>query len=643
MLWRAAERLAIGTEAATPAVEAGLLEFGERVRFHHPLVRTAAYRSASLQERQAAHGALAEVTDPAIDPERRAWHRAQATPGPDEDIAEELERSAGRAQGRGGSAAAAAFLERAATLTLDPLRRAQRLLAAARAKRAAGALDAALGLLVAVEAGPRDAMLIAEVEHLRGQIAFDQGREGDANRLLLSAARRFGPGNADLARETHLEALGEAIWASGLDSFGGAREAAEAARAAPSGPEPPRAVDVLLDAFASRLTEGYAAAAPLLTRALERLLALNVADDEVARWRWLAGGRASAILALELWDAESWHAHATRHVQYARDTGAFLHLQYALNLLAQSHLLAGELTTADLLLAEDRLIAEATGTSPVAYTEMMLAAWRGQERQTGELIDATLQAATAQGLGRPVNIATYASSVLLNGLGRHDAARDAAWEAFERDHLGFGPFVVPELAEAASRTGDTALVKAALDWLSERTRVTPTEWSLGIEAGVRALLSDGEVADALYRESIVRLGRTRVRRELARAHLRYGEWLRRERRRIDARQELRTALDMLDTMGMEAFAERARRELLATGETARKRTVETSGHLTAQEALIARLARDGLSNPEIGTRLFISPRTVQYHLSKVFTKLDISSRNQLDRVLPGEPTTVRPL
>ncbi|MCU1612445.1 MAG: LuxR family transcriptional regulator fused with ATPase domain [Pseudonocardiales bacterium] len=233
--------------------------------------------------------------------------------------------------------------------------------------------------------------------------------------------------------------------------------------------------------------------------------------------------------------------------------------------------------------------------------------------------------------------------MLSNGLGRHDVARDAAWQVFERDHVGYGPFVVPELAEAASRTGDVALVRAALEWLSERTRVRPTEWALGIEARVRALLGEGKAAESLYRESIARLGRTRVRVELARGHLLYGEWLRRERRRIDARAQLRTAHDMLATMGIEAFAERARRELLATGETARKRTVETSAALTTQEALIARLARDGLSNPEIGTRLFISPRTVQYHLRKIFTKLDISSRNQLDRVLPGDPTTVRPL
>jgi len=643
LLWHAAEQLAIGTEAATPAVEAGLIEFGARVQFRHPLVRSAAYRSASQRERQDAHRALAEATDPEIDPDRHAWHRAQAAPGPDEDVAEELERSAGRAQARGGLAAAAAFLERAATLTPEPARRAQRLLAAARAKRDAGALDAALGLLVAVEAGPLDALLTAEVEHLRGQIALEQQRGSDAARLLLSAARRLEPLNADSARETHLEALVAAMWAGDLDRPGGVLEAAEAARAAPPGPDPPRAVDVLLDGIALRLTEGYAAAAPTLTRALELVLAPEAGTDEVARWLWLAGSRPSATVAVELWDAESWHFLAARQEQVARDTGALVHLRLALNFLAGTHLLAGELTTAALMIEEDRLIAEATGNQPITYTEMLLAAWRGQEARASELIEATSREAAARGLGRFVILASYASSVLHNGLGRHDDARDAAWRAFERDLVGFEPFVVPELAEAASRTGDVALVRAVLEWLSERTRVTPTEWALGVEARVRALLSEGDVADDLYRESIERLGRTRVRVELARTHLVYGEWLRRENRRVDARAQLRTAHEMFASMGAEAFADRARRELLATGETVRKRKVETRGELTAQEAQIARLARDGLSNPEIGTRLFISPRTVQYHLRKVFIKLNISSRTQLDRVLPRDATTVAPV
>jgi DNA-binding CsgD family transcriptional regulator len=642
LVWRAAEQLGIGTAAATPAAEAGLLEVGSRVLFRHPLVRSAVYRSAPLEHRQDVHRALAEATDPQLDPDRRAWHRAQAAPGPDDDVAAELEQSAGRAQARGGLAAAAAFLERAAMLTRDPDRRAQRLLAAAKMKRDAGAFDAALGLLVAVEAGLLDPLQAIELQRLRGQIAMMQRGEPDAVRLLLSAARRLEPLDADLARETHLEALGAAMWAAGHGSGGVLAEVAEAARAAPAGPGPARAVDVLLDGLAQRWTEGYAAAAPTLARAVELFLARDVPTDTASRWLWLLCAGTSAEVALDLWDAESAQAIAARTARFARNAGALGSLQHALNTLARTHLLAGELTRAELMIDEDRLIAEVTGNPPTGYAEMMLAAWRGQETQASALIESTVRQPATRDLSSMVAVATYARSILDNGLSRHAAAADAARRVFELDQLGGGPFVAPELAEAASRTGDTALVAAALEWLSERTAVTPTDWALGIEARVRALLSEGEAADRLYRESIEHLGRTRARAQLARAHLLYGEWLRRERRRLDARTQLRTAHDMLDTMGIEAFAERARRELAATGETARKRTVETSVQLTAQEALIARLARDGLSNPEIGARLFISPRTVKYHLSKVFNKLDITSRNQLDRVLPNDPSTGRP-
>jgi DNA-binding CsgD family transcriptional regulator len=636
LVWRAARRLGIEADAASPAAQDGLLEIGTRVRFRHPLVRSAAYLSASPAERQAVHGALADATDPHLDPDRRAWHRAQATPGPDEQVAEELERSAGRAQARGGLAAAAAFQERAGMLTPDPALRVRRLLAAAAAKRDAGALEAALGLLVTVEAGPLDALVGAQLEHLRGQIALEQRRGGDAGRLLVSAAQRLEPLNAGLARETHLEALGAAL-ASDLDVPGGVLQAAVAARAAPPGPQPPRAVDVLLDGLATRVTEGYAAAAPRLTRGLEMLLGLDVTTD-AARWLFLADGRPVVLVALELWDADSLHAAAARQAQFARDAGALVHLQFALSFLARSHILAGELSTAASMIDDDRLIAEVTGNQPLRNAEMTLAAWRGQEARASGLIQATSHEAAVRGW----TVIAYAQAVLSNGLGRHEAAGDAVWRAFERDPVGRGPFLVTELAEAASRTGDVARVEAAAEWLAERTRVVPSEWALGIEARVRAFLADGQAADDLYRESIARLERTRVRMEVARSHLLYGEWLRRERRRVDARAHLHTAHDMLAAMGAGAFAQRARRELLATGETVRKRTVQTRDDLTPQEAQIARLARDGLTNPEIGARLFISPRTVQYHLRKVFTKLGVSSRSQLDRVLPGEATMAPP-
>jgi DNA-binding CsgD family transcriptional regulator len=398
----------------------------------------------------------------------------------------------------------------------------------------------------------------------------------------------------------------------------------------------------LLDAVALRLTEGYAAAAPALNRALETVLAPDVSPREAGCQLWLAAGRISQIIAMELWDFESWYALAARQVQFSRNTGALMHLTFALNYLARTHILAGELDTAARLLEEDHLIAEATGNPPIAYTAMMLAAWRGQEQKASGLVETISREAPTRDVSRLASLAAYASSVLYNGLGQHEVACDAARRAFEREPMGLGSHIVPELAEAAARTGDEALVEAALEWLSERTRVAPTEWVLGIEARARALLCDGDAAESYYRESIERLGRTRVRAHLARAHLLYGEWLRRKRRRGEAREQLRTAYEMLDAMGIGAFAERARRELQATGETARKRTIEHAVELTTQEAQVARLARDGLSNPEIGARLFISTRTVQYHLGKVFTKLGISSRSHLHRALPGDADPIPP-
>ena len=439
-----------------------------------------------------------------------------------------------------------------------------------------------------------------------------------------------------LAKRTWRRSLA-ALWAGDLDRPGGVLAAAEAARAAPAGPEPPRAVDVVLDALAIRLTEGYEAGAPLLTRALELLLAQDMGSDEVGRSLWLAASRSTQAIAIELWDADAVHTLARRQLEVAREAGALVQLRLALNFLGGSLVHSGELAMAELLFDEDRLVAEATGNQPVLYNDVLLAVWRGQEAKATELLEATRREASARGMGRFVTNLTYLESVLSNGLGRYEAAREAAWQAFERDELGFGSLIVPELAEAASRTGDTALLRTALDWVTERAHVTPTEWSRGTEARVRALSSEGEAAEALYREAIERFGRTRLRIGLARTHLLYGEWLRREQRRVDAREQLRTAHEMLSTMGVEAFADRARRELLATGETVRKRRAETRGDLTAQEAQIARLARDGLTNPEIGAQLFISPRTVQYHLRKVFLKLGISSRAELERVLPGDP------
>jgi DNA-binding CsgD family transcriptional regulator len=624
LLWRAAGRLGIPEAAAAPLESEGLLLLDGSVVFRHPLVRSAVYRAAEPTERRAAHRALSEETDPQLDPDRRAWHLAQAASAPDEEVAVELERSAERAQARGGFAAAAAFLERAATLTPEPVRRAQRTLVAAQTKFSAGALDQALALLDSTDVAALDELGHARADLLSAQIASEQWRADDAGRLFMIAASRLESLDPELARETYLEALAGAM-SNDIDVAGGAQAVAAAARAAPPGAVPPRMVDVLLDAFAIRLTEGYAAAAPLFARALEHLLALDLVGDDGRRWLSLSGARNDHIVALELWDDEAINALELRQVQGARDTGAFGHLQFALGFVARNHILAGELTEAAHVLDEAGVIAEATGNAPFVNAPMVLAAWRGDEAEASGLIEATSE----ESARRRWTSNNYAKAVLYNGLGRHDAALEAAWEGMEPDPIGYGTQLVPELAEAAARTGDRPRLEFAAAWLAERTAAIRSAWLQGIDARVRALLSESDAADALYRESIEHLSATRMRIELARTQLLYGEWLRRERRRLDAREQLRTALASFTAMGVDGFGRRAERELLATGEHARRRTVQTRDQLTPQEEQISRLVAQGQTNREIAAQLFISPSTVEYHLRKVFRKLGVKSRTQL--------------
>jgi DNA-binding CsgD family transcriptional regulator len=630
LLWRAARQLGIPETAARKVESEGLLTLDGAVTFRHPLVRSAVYDSAEPSERREAHRALADATDPQLDPDRRAWHRAQAASAPDEEVAVELERSAGRARARGGLAAVAAFLERAAALTPEPTHRAQRLLAAAGAERDAGDLEAALGLLAGVDVGALDDLGRARVELLQAQIALEQRRADDAGRLFLSAASRLERLDPELACETYLEALGGAM-TSDIEVEGGAPAVAAAARAAQAGAVPTRTVDVVLDAFATRLTDGFPAAAPALARALELLLATTIPDEDVSRWLSLSSSRDGNMVALELWDDEAVHLLAARQVQVARDSGALVHLEFALSFLARSDMLAGELASAAVLLDEARSIAEVTGNPPLVNAPMILAAWRGDEAKASELIEAGAEEAAA----RRWTSNNYARAVLYNGLGRHDAARDAAWEAFRPDPIGYGSLLLPELAEAASRTGERSLLEHALEWISQRTAVISSRWASGIEARVRALSSEGDVAETQYRASIWHLSGTRVRLELARTQLLYAEWLRRERRRLDARSQLGTALEAFTSMGAEAFARRAERELLATGEHARKRTVETLDQLTPQETQIAGLVAKGHTNREIAAQLFISPSTVEYHLRKAFRKLGVRSRTQLANRMRG--------
>ncbi|MBV9196089.1 MAG: AAA family ATPase [Solirubrobacterales bacterium] len=618
LVWSAAERLGIGAAASASTETGGLVAIADRVSFRHPLVRSAVYRSAAVQDRTAVHLALADVTDQEADPDRRAWHLAAATTGPDEQVAGELERSAGRAQARGGFAAAAAFLQRAVALTRDAARRADRALAAAHASLQAGAFDRALSLLATAEAGSLDKLQRARVDLLRGHVAFASGN-GDAPRLLLKAARRLEPFNVALARETYLNAWGAAALTTHLDRGSNLLAVSRAIRALPPPPGDRGPLDLLLEGLALVATDGHAAATATLRRAAIALLEIPVED--VLRWGW---GSASASTAI--WDDERLHAIAVRQVQLVRDAGELAQLPIHLSVLAHAEAWMGDLRRAASLVAEVDSVTATTGSHIAPYALLKLRALQGSEAEAS----APIAGAIEQGFPH----AYVAAAVLYNGLARYEEAASAARQAAE---ASFEPWAsvwaLAEAIEAAARTGDPELARDALQRLAETTQPCGTDWALGIEARCRALISDGEAAEHLYREAIDRLSRTRLRPDLARAHLLYGEWLRRVSRRTDARAQLRAAYDQCTAIGMEAFAARARSELLATGEKVRRRTVETRDDLTAHERQIAELARDGLSNPEIGERLFLSPRTVEWHLRKVFTKLGISSRKELRRVL----------
>jgi DNA-binding CsgD family transcriptional regulator len=628
LLVRAAADLGIPTEELAPAEADGLLELGLQVAFRHSLLRSAIYRAAPTEPRRAAHRALAAATDAELDPDRRAWHRAHATVGPDEDVAGELEKSAGRARARGGLAAAGAFLERAAALTADPGLRARRALEGAGTKHLAGDPQPALRLLTAAGAGPLDEVDRAMLRRLHGHILLDLRRAAEALPVLVDAAKQLEPIDPGLARDTHLEAVRAASVAARLGPA--VLDVARAARTAPPRPEGPRPVDLLLDGLAVRFTDGYVASAPPLKRALTALRDEGDREGQSVRWPWLA-----RRVAPDLFSDDTWHYFVTRGVQLARENGALAVLPLALNNLAHLRCLEGDLDGAAALLDEADAIAAATGTEPMVLGRLSLAGFRGIEAEALVLFEATEPAAIARGEGVVLTLSEHARAVLYNGLARYEAALGPAQNAGALDELLVSVWSLPELVEAATRCGQADVANAAIERLSERTGAAGTELALGIEARSRALLSEGALAERLYREAIDRLGHTRLALELARARLLYGEWLRRERRRIDARDQLRGARDMFTSMGAEAFAARAGRELLATGETARKRTAESRYDLTAQETQIAQFARDGLSNAEIGARLFISPRTVEYHLRKVFTKLGITTREHLDRVLSG--------
>ena len=629
LVWRAAAGLGIGPDAAASAAAEGLVDFGAQVRFGHPLVRSAVYRAGAPEERRRVHRALAEATDADVDPDRRAWHRAHAAAGLDEDVAAELERLAGRARARGGLAAGAAFHERAVELTPDLRRRAQRALLAAQGKHQAGAPDAALRLLAMAQAGPLDEYERARAQLLHAQITFAMTRGRDAPPLLLEAARRLEPLDPRLARETYLEAFAAALSADRLVRGGDEREVAAAVLAADWEPST-RACDLLLDGLALLTREGYVAGAPALKVALRAFRDEPLSEEDELRWLWLACRIARALV-----DDEAWDELTARHLDVARRAGAFSALPVALTDRVLVELFSGRIGVAMSLAAESDAVVEATGSHLTLRTPIVLANWRGRDAEALALIEARRQDVLRRGEGLWLAANDWGSAIRYNGLGRYEDALAAAERAAEAAR-GLGPSILllAELIEAAVRSGQAERATGPLAQLAEIAHAAGTDWALGAHARAAAMLAGGEAAERLYLEAVERLSHVKTCATLARVHLLYGEWLRREHRRVDAREQLRVAYAMLSDMGMEAFAERARRELLATGETVRKRTVETLDELTPQEVQVARLAAGGQTNPEIGAQLFLSPRTVEWHLSKVFGKLGVSSRKELRAALP---------
>jgi DNA-binding CsgD family transcriptional regulator/tetratricopeptide (TPR) repeat protein len=632
LLWRAAEELGIGTEAAGPMEAAGLVDLGVRVRFRHASLRSAVYRAASLEDRRAVHRVLADVTDPDLHPDRRAWHRGWSVFLPDETVAEELEQAAYPACARGGIAAAAAFLERAAALSPDPARRAARALAAARFKHRAGAAGAAIGLLATAEAGPLDPARRALATRLSAQIAAHMGR-GEAPALLLSAARRLEPHDLPSAHETYLEAFAAALRAGRLGDRGLLAEVARAARGSlttAEGGAVARPLLLSLDALTAQVLDGHTAAVPLMSKAVDVFLHRMGGHERDGHWLWPACNAAA-----DLWDEEAWRTLCERHVRLARRSGTLIALPLALRSLALAYIHAGEFAEAATLIDDAHTIAEGGGGP--SWAELALAAWRGDRERISSLIETSLCAARDRRQGRALSMIDYSNAVLHNGTGRYDVALRAARTAYHLDEPGFRSFIPPELVEAAARAGQPRLAEPVLEQLVERTQASPTDWALGIQCRSRALLGDGPEAEDLYREAIERLARTRSVVHLARAHLVYGEWLRREARRGDARVQLRIAHEKLTMTGAGAFAARAARELSACGERPRKPAATPIDRLTAQELQIARLVADGATSKEAAGQLFLSPRTVDAHLRNIFRKLGLTSRRQLRDLRLAEP------
>ncbi|WP_433167028.1 helix-turn-helix transcriptional regulator [Kribbella sp. CA-247076] len=637
LLRKAADLLGITPDAA-PATAAGLIDVGDPVRFRHPLARSAVYREADPDERRTVHRALASATDPDLEPDRRAWHAAQASSGPDEEVAAGLEQAADRARQRGGVAAEAVLLERSAILTPDPWQRGRRALAAAEAHFSAASPDRATDLAFVADLCPLRPLDQARLARLRGRMLFARSRSDEAAPLLLDAAAQFAAEGSPLERETYLEAISATVFAGRVHGPAGARAAAVAARASGAAASSSEPSDLLLDGVAALLAEDTESGVRALRKAFKPFAKEELSGRE-ATMRWLL----LVPVALESfihygWDLPAWDTLATRAVRLARDIGALGVLPPALIYAGGVHIHHGDFAAATRMIEEADTIAAATGQAPHTYAALVLAAWRGEEDAAAGIIEQARASATEHGEVSLLGVTGYVQGVLNNGLARYDRAMAAARVGIDHDGFNFTGLSLVEHVEAATRCGELAQARESLARLTELTNAAGTGWAHGIRARSEALLTHGDQADHLYETALEQLNLDRVVVEVARTHLLYGEWLRRTRRRTEARDQLRIAHEMFDGMRATAFAERARRELLATGEHVRARSTEPAGSLTPQEAQIAALAAGGMTNPKIGAELFLSPHTVEWHLRKVYAKLGITSRRQLPTAL-ATPTS----
>ena len=634
-IWRAARSLGIGPEAAEAPGAARLVVWEPRIEFRHPLIRSAAYYAAPVAVRRQAHAALAAATDPRADPDRRAWHLAEAAAGPDEEVAAALEESAARARARGGWASSAVSWQRAAELTPDPGRRARRLLQAAEDWLVAG--EASVAGVLAGRAGPdlADPLARARARRVEGLTLYAAGQLTEAVPVLLEAARLLQPVEQRLALDTLLDAFA-AAQLSGQSGAALGEVLNAAGSAAPPANSGVSVAGLLLGGFAAVAERRYEEGAALLRRAVAPLASEQPVPDEVLPHFVVIASAASL-----LYDDEARYRIQRRWVAELRDRGALAALLAALAIQMASQVQEGRFADAEVTVTEGRELSEATGyrayLPTFAVTELLALAWQGRAAEVRPLAARLVGEFTAQGEGHAVRAAHHALAVLELGLGSYAEALDQARQAGSwQEPLGFG--AAGELVEAAARTGDREVTAAAAAAFEPWALASGTHWALGLLARCRALLAgDSHAAEAEYQLALDHLRQTRIPPELARSHLVYGEWLRRQRRRRDAREQLRTAHDIFDELGLKAFADRARSELRATGEQAAERTPGAAGdRLTPQEAQIARLAGEGATNAEIAARLFISAATVEYHLRKVFRKLGVTSRVQLARlVVPG--------